>query len=285
MDNTFAVEYGIKGEERKRLVKAIAEYKETFSEYCGAPTFAYTVDEITIDKEGNLIFAEEPEAEELSELTAYLEAKGFTPGGKAEAPETTAGEETAEEEQPEEEQPEAEEEEAEPSDRLTISVPREGFTDEALSNLQKMIDSKASLLKKSLGTEDLSIEITEDKVSFPWFTQMDETTVGVYTRLIGAICEAAKKAKRVTATDHAVDSEKYAFRTWLLRLGFVGAEYKNDRAILMKNLSGTAAFKNDADAKAFAERQKAKREAVRAAAAAADFEGADEEKEDDEISE
>ena len=123
-------------------------------------------------------------------------------------------------EQPEEKAPE------EDPDLLTIGVPREGFTDEALSNLQKMIDSKASLLKKSLGTDDLKIEITEEKVNFPWFHQMDATTVGVYTRLVGAICEAAKKAKRVTATDHAVDSEKYAFRTWLLRLGFIGAEYK-----------------------------------------------------------
>lgn len=280
-ENTFRLEYGITGEARKRLVKAVAEYRESFSEYCGAPTFAYMVDEITIDKEGTLLFPEEPDAEELAELTAYLESKGFTPGWEEEQPEEEAEtglEEAGGEGRMEEEAPE------EDPDLLTIGVPREGFTDVALSNLQKMIDSKASLLKKSLGTDDLMIEITEEKVNFPWFRQMDATTVRVYTRLVGAICEAAKKAKRVTATDRAVDSEKYAFRTWLLRLGFIGAEYKNDRAILMQNLSGTAAFKNDADAKAFLEKQKAKREAVRAAAAAADFEDKEEE-EDDEISE
>lgn len=280
-ENTFRLEYGITGEDRKRMAGAVAEYKKSVSEYCGAPTFAYTVDEITIDKEGTLLFPEKPDAEELAELTAYLESKGFTLGGEEELPEAeveTGTEEAGGEEQPEEAQ--------EDLDLLTIGVPREGFTDEALSNLQKMIDSKASLLKKSLGNDDLTIEITDDKINFPWFHQMDSMTVGVYTRLIGAICEAAKKAKRVTATDHAVDSEKYAFRTWLLRLGFIGAEYKNDRAILMKNLSGTAAFKNDADAEAFMEKQKAKREAVKAAAAAADFEDEeDEEDEDDEISE
>ena len=41
------------------------------------------VDEITIDKEGTLLFPEEPDAEELAELTAYLESKGFTPGRRA----------------------------------------------------------------------------------------------------------------------------------------------------------------------------------------------------------
>lgn len=59
--------------------------------------------------------------------------------------------------------------------------------------------------------------------------------------------------------DHEVTSEKYAFRIWLLRLGFVGKEYKNDRAILLKNLSGTSAFKNGEDARAFSEKLKAKR--------------------------
>jgi hypothetical protein len=41
-----------------------------------------------------------------------------------------------------------------------------------------------------------------------------------------------------------VDNEKYAFRCFLLRLGFIGAEYKTDRKILLKNLTGSSAFKN-----------------------------------------
>ena len=154
-------------------------------------------------------------------------------------------------------------------DLLTIGVPREGFADEALSNLQKMIDSKASLLKKSLGTDDLTIEITEEKVNFPWFHQMDATTVGVYTRLVGAICEAAKKAKRVTATDHAVDSEKYAFRIWLLRLGMRGDEYKAARKALMENLSGHAAFRTKEEEEKWKVRQKEKRDELKAAKAGA----------------
>lgn len=54
----------------------------------------------------------------------------------------------------------------------------------------------------------------------------------------------SKNAKRVTVTEKAVDNEKYAFRCFLLRLGFIGSEYKVERKILLKNLSGSSAFKN-----------------------------------------
>ena len=56
----------------------------------------------------------------------------------------------------------------------------------------------------------------------------------------------AKNQKRVTAKDKDVDNDKYAFRCFLLRLGFIGAEYKADRKILLKNLTGSSAFKGGA---------------------------------------
>ena len=70
----------------------------------------------------------------------------------------------------------------------------------------------------------------------------DETKA--YTPLIAALCEMAKNAKRVTATKKEIDNEKYAFRCFLLRLGFIGADYKAERKILLKNLSGSSAFKS-----------------------------------------
>ena len=54
----------------------------------------------------------------------------------------------------------------------------------------------------------------------------------------------SRNAKRVTATEKPVDNEKYAFRCFLLRLGFIGNEYKMERKILLKNLTGSSAFKN-----------------------------------------
>ncbi|MBD5535004.1 MAG: virulence protein, partial [Lachnospiraceae bacterium] len=57
-------------------------------------------------------------------------------------------------------------------------------------------------------------------------------------------CKMSKEQKRITAKEKAVDNEKYAFRCFLLRLGFIGTEYKGERKILLKNLSGSSAFKN-----------------------------------------
>ena len=50
--------------------------------------------------------------------------------------------------------------------------------------------------------------------------------------------------KRVNASEKEVDNEKYAFRCFLLRLGFIGNEYKTQRKILLRNLTGSSAFKS-----------------------------------------
>ena len=54
----------------------------------------------------------------------------------------------------------------------------------------------------------------------------------------------AKNQKRVNAKEKDVENEKYAFRCFLLRLGFIGNEYKQERKILLQNFTGSAAFKN-----------------------------------------
>ena len=87
-----------------------------------------------------------------------------------------------------------------------------------------------------------------------------------YMSLIAALSQMAKEATRVTATETEVESEKYAFRCFLLRLGFIGAEYKAERKILLKKLSGSAAFPNQEKADAFSAAQKEKREAAKVAA-------------------
>ena len=53
----------------------------------------------------------------------------------------------------------------------------------------------------------------------------------------------SKDQKRISATEKPVDNERYAFRCFLLRLGFIGDEYKTDRKILMRYLPGNSAFK------------------------------------------
>jgi len=136
-------------------------------------------------------------------------------------------------------------------DRLVIEVPLEGFSNTALYNLEKLVASKAALIMKSIGlsrsdgAEVLPIVLKDDRLCFPWFTlgtSPEETHA--YTQLVHALCEMAKKQKRVVAKEKPADSEKYAFRCFLLRLGFIGDEYAAARKILLSNLSGNGSFKS-----------------------------------------
>lgn len=128
---------------------------------------------------------------------------------------------------------------------LCVAMPREYFVGDSLENLQKLITSKASLIKKALGVSELPIEVDDEKVSFPWFSpQGDEALVRAYTHFAYALCEMARNQKRVNATEKEVENEKYAFRCFLLRLGFIGAEYKGERKVLLRNFTGSSAYKN-----------------------------------------
>ena len=64
-------------------------------------------------------------------------------------------------------------------------------------------------------------------------------------QFIAALCKTAMAKKRVTAKERGlIGNPKYAMRTWLLRLGFVGEEFETARDILTRRLSGDAAFRN-----------------------------------------
>lgn len=129
-------------------------------------------------------------------------------------------------------------------DVLTVAMPREYFIADSLENLKKLVQSKASLIKKALGVDNLPIEIDEEKVSFPWFSpQGDAALVRAYTHFVYALCEMARNQKRVNSSEKEVENEKYAFRCFLLRLGFIGAEYKGERKILLRNFTGSSAYK------------------------------------------
>lgn len=130
-------------------------------------------------------------------------------------------------------------------DQLTIEMPLSFMTDEGFANLEKLIASKAELIKKALGVDSLPVKRTDTTLKFPWFrfpAESDE--VASYSHFIGALCAAANRQKRVTAKEKETDNEKYAFRCFLLRLGFIGDEYKQARKILLRNLSGSSAFKS-----------------------------------------
>ena len=130
-------------------------------------------------------------------------------------------------------------------DGLCISMPASLFTETMLQNLKDIIASKGNLIRKALGVDELPVEVGDTKVSFPWFAGMPTPEEAkAYPHLIPAQCEMARNQKRVTAKERDTDNDKYAFRCFLLRLGFIGPEFKQERKILLRNLTGSSAFKS-----------------------------------------
>ena len=68
--------------------------------------------------------------------------------------------------------------------------------------------------------------------------------VRAYINLCLAMSAQAINAKRASAEVLDNGNDKYAMRCWLLRLGFIGDEWKTVREHLLKNLSGNAAWRN-----------------------------------------
>ena len=246
--------FNVTGTQRKKLVMAISEILNTAPEYQGPPTFAYEVGGYRIDRAGTLTGADSWELiADLSGLHSFIPTEGAYDTA---LPETEAVDENASIPWEAElggrvspyfdyEEPPAYGTPDEAGDTLIIEMPMDGFTEDALSNLEKLVASKATLIKRAIGVDALPIEQTETTLKFPWFSgSLTAEEVNAYARFIGALCAMAKKQQRVTATQKAYDNEKYAFRCFLLRLGFIGPEYKEERKILLSRLTGSAAFKN-----------------------------------------
>lgn len=65
-----------------------------------------------------------------------------------------------------------------------------------------------------------------------------------YIQLCLALSQMAKTVKSASAKPQQTENPKYAMRTWLLRLGFIGEEFATAREILTKRLAGDTAFRN-----------------------------------------
>ena len=222
-------------QERKPLVKAISEFTGADAVYMRTPTYAYRIDYFTVTREGNLEFDDRADSEEIENLIEFLAERGFI----AEVADTSNTEpaETASEELPAAADSAAHGENM----GLTVEVPLEGA---AVENLTKLLDAKGRLIRRALAVDKLPIEVTDSAVKFPWFSKCGADECKAYTHFVSALCDLAANAKRVTAKEKETDNDKYAFRCFLLRLGFIGSEYKTERKILLRNLTGSSAFKN-----------------------------------------
>ena len=229
------IEFHRTGAERKALVTAIGEILEVGPKYKGMPSAAYEIDYFTVTKDGTLEFDDRADSEEVENLLEQLADRGIV-AAPAEMAQDWLDARA-------EELPKASENEPQEANvGLTVEIPLDKVS---LGNLTKLLEAKGKLIRKALGISELSIEILEDRVAFPWFEELpDSDAAKAYTHFISALCEMSRNAKRVTATEKPVENEKYAFRCFLLRLGFIGSEYKAERKILLKNLTGSSAFKD-----------------------------------------
>ena len=65
-----------------------------------------------------------------------------------------------------------------------------------------------------------------------------------YIQLCLALSEMAKEVKTASPKPQQTENPRYAMRTWLLRLGFIGEEFATAREVLTKRLEGDTAFRN-----------------------------------------
>lgn len=216
----MTIKINAQGAERKRLVQTISEWLGIPAKYCGAPTFNFQVDYFTVDRNGSLSFDDSADSEVIERLLQHIYDEGFDID-------------------------QSYSEEDDDSCGICISMPRSLFTDINLENLKAIITAKGGLIKKALDVDDLPLEVTETKVSFPWFSAMPSPEeLKAYDTFICKLCDMARNQKRVNAAEKPITNEKYAFRCFLLRLGFIGDEYKTERKILLRNLTGSSAFKS-----------------------------------------
>lgn len=217
------IKFNVTGTDRKALVKIISEIAGEPSKYLGAPSFAYQIgDWYTVSKNGDLAISGSADKAKVEMLTEELYRRGF------ESEHTAA--ETVDND----------------GDVIETQFPKTDFSETTLDNLRKLIAAKGSLIKEAIGVDTLEVKDYDDRIGFPWFKAETPTEdMKEYSAFLQALVKMANEQKRITAKEKEIDNKKYAFRCFLLRLGFIGAEYKSTRKILLRNLDGSSAFKNN----------------------------------------
>lgn len=205
------LKYEMKGAERKKLVQAIEDLTGYKAKYLGMPSAAYEIGAFTVSKEGTVTSTANENLEGLEKILAG----DYGISLKTSEPVATQG--------------------------ITVAITRNKVN---LSKLEKILGNKGDLIKKALGITDLEIKEDEEKVSFHWFENTDNEHLMTYTKFIEALCKMSVNAKRINESSKEVINKKYAFRCFLLRLGFIGDEFKKDRKLLLEKLSGSSAFRN-----------------------------------------
>lgn len=212
------IEFGLTGNDRKELVKAVSEIIRVPAEYQYMPTCAYKIGrDYMVIKEGNLEISDSADSKEKEHLLSELKNRGYSISFEEE------------------------------SNSLTVEMPLNLVDERTLNRIRRIIENKGELFKAAFKTDSLEINLTEKTVEFPWFTIEQDSDADVYCKFISMLCEFAKNQSRINNKPETTDNPKYTMRCYLLRLGMIGAEYKAVRKVLLRNLSGSSAFRKVGD--------------------------------------
>lgn len=246
---------------RKELAKAIGKELGIEAKYMGVPSCNYQIGQYILDKEGVL------HGPDFEPLRSFLQRNGMLPEDDI----SLSGEPTVQEEEPAQENT---------ADFVSVTVPADGITPLQLKNLIFMLYSKQYLIGKMTGGDLLNIpdflearliektpetiadflslldtakekgmtgfDFRDDKVTLTFRAYPDEPGRNmVYAMFTARILKAAREATRIFPEKQEPENEKYFARAWLLRLGYGGAAYKDERNLLLKHLKGHSAFPND----------------------------------------
>ena len=209
------IDYNVTGKDRKALAEVIGHFVGHKPEY-KMPGFRYVIGDVTVDAKGSVILPSnsslDPDA-----LRLHLRASGFK--ATKDNPQT---------------------------EMYAISIPVSILeSEEAMQNFENVLKAKGYLIKKAFNIEDLPYHKEGKSLVFPWFKEKPaQLEILALSDFITCLTLYCKNAHRINPNERQTDNDKYAFRTFLIRIGMNGDRYKMARKILLRNLTGSAAFRN-----------------------------------------
>jgi len=129
--------------------------------------------------------------------------------------------------------------------KLTVTVEGPIHGEKSKENLMNLFISKKEIILTAFGVEDGNIEVDNEKAVFQLFrATLDTDRITAYKHFCNLINQLALNLRSASKKKSESDNPKFTFRTFLIRLGMVGKEYKTTRKILLQNLEGNSAFRS-----------------------------------------
>lgn len=108
-------------------------------------------------------------------------------------------------------------------------------------NIEALVAAKGALIRKACGASAFSVSFADGNVTYS-LEDIDQGIVPAATELLAALGQLAACSRWISSKEKEVSNERYAFRTFLLRLGLSGDAHRAARTALLRNLSGDAAY-------------------------------------------